>query len=509
MIDNSYNLYNFKISIKNELRLIYPVQASAKAYAKMLGFKNRECNHIELLLEEVLSNIIKHDFMPGQKEDINICLNKTTLGMSVSIHSKSIPLDIEKINSFTSANKEEILKNNSSGLGTFIINKLASNLTYTNKGRDGQFIYFEKNLPQDVAVESTVFDQSNAQVKVKSDFDFYIRRLKPHEALFISQLAYYAYHVSYILDKIYYPKSVRKLNEEGEMVSVVAVNKENEDIIGHVAALKEELSGMPEMAVAFVNPQYRGGGCLHKSSEFLIELLKKENVEGVLVHAVTTHPYSQKAAYKLGLREIALFISRLTPLLMNEIKDEGQPRESLLRMYLPLKSEEPKRVYAPKHHSEMILRIYENIGQTINVVSEYSEQNPKLNKEEALTRENRLTEIEVSADNYGCSHIYLKQYGYDSVILISKTLKSLCVNRVESIYLYLPLECSQTISYCEQFESLQFFFGGIIQQKQNKDFLMLQYLNNQVYQYNSVSLFSDFSKELFAYIQKHDPNQNI
>jgi serine/threonine-protein kinase RsbW len=499
MINDNCNLHEFRISIKNELGLIYPVQASAKAYAEILGFKNKECYHIELLLEEILSNTIKYDFMPGQQEDINICFEKTTLGMALSIHSKSIPLDIEKIESFASADRENILKQNASGLGTLIINKLADNLTYTNKGRDGQFIYFEKNLPQEAIVDSNIFDQSNSELKVKSEFDFYMRRLKPEEALFISQLAYYAYHVSYIYDKIYYPESVRKLNEQGEMLSVVAVNKENEDIIGHVAAIKDELSGMTELAVAFVNPQYRGGGCLQKGSEFLIDLLKKENNEGVIVHAVTTHPYSQKAAYKLELRETALFISRLTPLLMNEIKDEDQARESLLHMYLPLKLQEIKTIYAPKHHSEMILRIYENIGQAVNIISEYPKHDT----------ENELAEIEVSADSYGCSHIYLKHYGKNTKTIISKTLKSICVSRIESIYLYLPLECTETISYCAEFESLQFFFGGIIQKKDNMDFLMIQYLNNQVYQYNNVIVFSDFAKELLTYIQKHDPNQNI
>ena len=83
---------------------------------------------------------------------------------------------------------------------------------------------------------------------------------------------------------------------------------------------------------------------------------------------------------------------------MNEIKADDQPRESLLRMYIHLKSQETKTIYAPKHHSEMILGIYENIGQAVNIISEY----PKPDTE------NELAEVEVSADSYGCSHIFLK-----------------------------------------------------------------------------------------------------
>ena len=504
MTKDNFNSHKLKLIIKNELGLIYPIQASAVAYAKILGFKKKESFHIELLLEEILSNTIQYDFMPGQKEDINISFDKTTLGMSVSIHSNCIPMDLEKISSVACTDRKEILKHNSSSLGTFITNKLADNLTYTNKGRGGQFIYFEKNLPQKAVVENKIFKQTNTELQVKTDFEFYIRHLKPEEALFISQLAYYAYHVSYMNDKIYYPESVRKLNEQGEMVSIVAVNKENEDIIGHTAAVLEELSGLPELSVAFVNPQYRGGGCLHKGSNFLIDMLKEQKVEGLFVHAVTTHPYSQKAAYKLGLRETTLLISRLTPLLMNEIKIENQLRESLLRMHLALVPQNIKTIYAPKHHAEMIGRIYENVAQPVNIITEYPANNSEID-----LSENDLAEIEVSADSYGCSHIYLKQYGKDAKTHIDKTLKSMCVNRIESIYLYLPLESVETISNCTKFETLQFFFGGVIFKKDNKEYLLLQYLNNQIYQYDTVSVFSDFGKELLQYVHKHDPNQNI
>lgn len=499
MKKDSCNPHNFTISIRNELGHIYPVQASAKAYAETLGFEKKACYQIELLIEEILSNVIKFDFMPEQKEEINLSFMKTPTGMSVSIHSNCIPLDTNKIKSFESTKKKDILKNNASGLGSLIINKAADIITYTNKGREGQFIYFEKNLPQNALVRKNIFDENTSKPEPKSEFSFYTRLLKPEESLLISQLAYYAYGVSYIYDKIYYPENVRKLNEQGEMLSVVAVNKENEDIIGHVAAMKDELSGMTELAVAFVNPQYRGGGCLQTISEFLIDLLKKKNTDGVIVHAVTTHPYSQKAAYKLGLRASALFISSLTPLLMNEIKDDDQERESLLNMYLPLKVRKPMPIYAPIHHYEIISLLYENIGQPVKIISEPPQHKP----------ETELADIEVSADSYSCSHIYINRYAKNITAIITKTLKSICVNRVESIYLYLPLDCPGTVKYCAEFESLQFFFGGVVQKKNRTDYLMLQYLNNQIYKYKNVNVFSDISGKLLEYIQKHDPNQNI
>lgn len=494
--DNSHKI---GLSVKNEAALIYPAQAAARAYAEVLGFKYKECSHIEVLLEEILANIIENNFMPGQSEDIHLTFEKTTLGLATTIFTKSVPLDIEKIQSFDSVSGEEILKHDAAGLGMFIINKLTDHISYTNKGKDGQYIYFEKYLPEDAAEHNSALEQSEKGLTVHTDFEYYSRLLKPEEAYFISQLAYYAYHVSYMYDYIYYPEIIRKLNQDGKMTSVVAVNKANEDIIGHVAAIEEVLSGLPEMAVAFVNPQYRGGGCLQSISDYLIDLLKKQQTEGVMVHAVTTHPYSQKAAYKLNFRETAILISRVFPLLMVEIKEDDKPRESMLYMFLRLQTAEHKTVYAPAHHADMLTRIFENTGQTVTIITE----------NRPIEKQNTLAEISVTGDNHGCSHIFLKRYGHNTTSLIEKTLKSLCINKVETIYLYLPLDCPDTITYCGEFESMQFFFGGIFHHKDNQDFLLLQYLNNQVYPYETVVVFSDFAKELLAYIQQHDPVHEI
>ncbi|MDD3280090.1 MAG: ATP-binding protein [Bacteroidales bacterium] len=499
MENNFIDSHTLKLIIPNEMSMIYPVQQTAKAYAEMLGFEKKECYHIELLLEEILSNSIKYDFMPGQKESIDITLHKTTLGLSVTIHSNSIPLDIEKIKSFSSIEKENIIKYNASGIGSLLIHKLADNVNYINKGKEGQFIYFEKNIAGKAFNETQSLTNFDSNITPKTAFTFYVRRLKPEESLFISQLAYFAYRVSYIYDKIYYPEYVKKLNEEGEMLSIVGVNRDNEEIIGHVAAIKHEISGLPEMGVAFVNPHYRGGGCLQQTSEYLINLLRTQKNIAAIVHAVTTHPYSQKAAYKLNFRETAVYISRATPLLMNEIKEEQLIRESLLLMLLLLHNNDSKQIYVPTHHAKMIQDIYANIGQKIEILE--AKHEPFNGNNEAV--------VEVSTDSYSCGFIIVKHYGSNIIALVHKTLKSLCINRIESIYIYLPLDNPEVSRCCSEFEKADFFFGGIVHHAGGQHYLMLQYLNNQQYDYESLHVFSDFAKILVNYIHRHDPNQNM
>ncbi len=493
-----HDTHPLRIIIKNEVAMIGPVQSAARNYAGILGFKNKECFHIELLLEEILTNIIKFDFMPGQREDINISFEKSTLGITITVHSLSVPLDVERINSFSRPDPDSIIQNNASGLGSLLINSFADSVTYSNRGKLGQFIVIEKKLPYEAISELDQISAEGApQADAKSDFKFYIRRLKPDEAYSISQLAYYTYSISYIYDKVYYPEYVRKLNEEGDMVSVVAVNEENEDIIGHVAAVRHEQSGMPEMAVAFVNPRYRGGGCLQKGSEYLLALLKSEGSAGVIAQAVTAHPFSQKAAFKLGLKETAVFISRVTPLEMNELHEGHQIRDSFLLMYVALHHEPDYEVFAPRHHAAMIKNIYENVDVPVRVVT-------KAESDYALSDN---TELDVSADSYKCGHIIVNQYSQDAKEDIAHALNTLCISRAETIYLYLPTNNPHTIIACAEAEALGFFFGGIMPSNRGTEYILMEYLNNQKYDYDSVNMFSDFAKELLAYVRSHDPNE--
>jgi anti-sigma regulatory factor (Ser/Thr protein kinase) len=135
------------ISVPNQIRLIPIVIQSVSTYSKIIGFSDKDCTHLELVIEELLTNVIKYDYMPEQTEIMEIVLNTTTLGVGVLIKSNGIPLDIEKIKSYENINTEQILSQNMHGLGTLLINKLVDNIQYTNKGKEGLEIKIEKYLP--------------------------------------------------------------------------------------------------------------------------------------------------------------------------------------------------------------------------------------------------------------------------------------------------------------------------------------------------------------------------
>jgi serine/threonine-protein kinase RsbW len=490
------------ISIPNDIKLINIVMVGAVSYAQTLGFGEKECRHIELTLEEVLSNVIKYDYMPGQNENIDIFIETTTLGIGILIKSKGVPLDIDAIKSFEKVNPEDILNNDAHGLGILLIKSLADEVVYTNKGKEGEEVWIEKYLPY-----SRINQNENSplaavkKVEETSMVDFYIRRIKPEEAPVISRLAYYAYNLSYIYEHIYYPERVRQLNHTNELMSYVAVNKANEEIVGHCAFMQDKFSDLSEMAVAFVNPVYRGSGCLKELSKFQISDIKKLGYAGACVNAVTVHIYSQKVAFGLGLKESALFISRLTAMRMNKINEGNSARDALLYMCMFFKFFSPDKIFVPYHHCDMIAKIFSNIGIEVKSFETASAENCNVT--------DKMSVIETIRDVYSCVHIFVKQFGYDIISIVNKTLKNSCINRMETIYLYLPLDCLETSFMCSDFETMGFFFGGLQPGKDCKTWLLLQYLNNQKYDYEKLNFCSTFGNELLEYIKKYDPNIEI
>jgi serine/threonine-protein kinase RsbW len=293
---------------------------------------------------------------------------------------------------------------------------------------------------------------------------------------------------------------VKQLNESNELMSYVAVNKSNEDIIGHCALIREEISDFVEMGVAFVNPAYRGSGCLTDLSQIMLEDVEKMSFTGVFAHAVTTHNYSQKVIANFGFKESALLISRVSALQMNKINTENTTRDSLLYQCKYIDRPHLSKIFTPVHHHNMIVKILQNLGVD-PLVGSVAEEVTLKDQDQP-----RRCMIETKTDAYACAHIFVKQYGNDIQLNVGKTLKSLCVDRIETVYLFLPLEFPETSIHCKDFEALGFFFSGVKPAKGHKAWLLLQYLNNQSYDYNKLVFCSDFGRELMSYIRKCDPN---
>ena len=488
---------SLSLTIANELTALSVLQAATTAFIRAVGGEDNLAGQIELVVEEIFTNILKHGYLPGQRERIELALEINGQFLDLTIRFKGIPFDIDYLRQCEQANLEDMLNDGGHGIGLRLIRQFSDQIYYRNLGKEGQEVRILRGLStKEVLSAQPDFDEKVSE-QLSTPFDICIRRMLPAEAVTVSKLAYFAYNYSYVYGHIYDPEQVRSLNEENRLISYVAVHDEK-GIIGHFAISPDDRSDMVEMCAAFVDPRYRGSGCLNALSEHGILEARKRGAEGVFVIAVTTHPYSQKAAIRKGLRETALFVSCVEPVAMRAIREQAVARESFFFMTRLFGEKSRGPYYLPRHHRQMLERIYRHLEMEA-VFDDCSG--------EILLPE--CGQLELRADNHQAGHIFIHRYGSDTVHQVRTTLRRWQLDRLETIYLYQPLLQPSTAGLCSSFEEMGFFFSGLRQGRRGKDWLVLQCLNNQRYDYRLLKAATPFGQELIDYVRERDPVCNL
>ncbi|MBC8342595.1 MAG: GNAT family N-acetyltransferase [Bacteroidetes bacterium] len=318
--------------------------------------------------------------------------------------------------------------------------------------------------------------------------------MKSDEAVDVAKGAYSSYGYSYVLEHIYFPDRVREMNKQDELISYVCVTTDGE-VIAHCALEMEEADPkIPQLGVAFTKPKYRGQGCLNRMAACCMDDAENRGLYGVYARGVTTHPYSQKSLLNFDLLDCAIYISSGA---IREYKGiEGtKQRESVMIHFKCLNPNSGLSVYPPIHHKEIIDEIYNNI----KLKPQFKTFDEKLDLPECKSV------IDIQTDQLNMvGKIRIKEYGIDILSEIQKNLKALCMDRMDTIYLYLNLSDPFTAKYTEEFEKSGFFFGGVIPGSDNGDMLMLQYLNNYKIDYDKIKVASDSGNKLLEYIKRRD-----
>lgn len=234
---------------------------------------------------------------------------------------------------------------------------------------------------------------------------------------------------------------------------------------------------------------------IHLSKELLNEAGRR-NFVGVYARGVTTHPFSQKALLKFDFKESALYLSSdRERTYKGGIEQDKLRRESVLIMFLYLSAPKDHVIYPPPHHREMIERIYQHLGVIPD--SKIS------SKETENAGGESLTKIETDPVSL-MAHIKITGYAERSIDEVKENLRLLCLQRIETIQLHLPLGNPSTAFRTAEFERLGFFFAGIMPSCSGNDILVLQYLNNYAIDYETLVIESDMGKEILEYIIKRD-----
>ncbi len=464
------------------------------AIARMLGFGAEAAGKIRLGVEEALTYVVRYGYLPGELAWFDVVYETVPLGLQITIREKGVPLDEQKVAEEPASGPDWLL--DGPGLGLRVLKNSVDGVSFRNLGKSGQEIRLVKYFPE--APEAGGDEEPAAEPsRPVAAVDYTVRPMAPGEAVEVAKCAYSSYGYSYGNEHIYYPERIRELNRTGKLLSYVAVTTGGEpEIIGHAALeMGDERHGV-EMGMAFVKPAFRGNGCLLKISEALIEAARAAGTDSLFITAVTTHPMSQKPARRMGFTETALLVSRVTLESMRGIREDCIQRESLLVFTRYLKGGPgDAALYPPPRHREMIARIYGYSGaaRTLAAAGKGGARGQAV--------------VEASTDSFQAAHIYVHRYGADVREKVAAALRTLCINRVETVYLYLGLTDPETARQTARFEESGFFFAGIFPGRGGLDWLVLQYLNNQRIDYGQLCIASEAGREIAEYVRACDPNK--
>jgi len=495
------------LTLPNDLSYLPIALLCVRETARKFGFEDDDLYKIEVGLEECITNVIEHAFSSGEASTFDIICERTALGITVTVKEKGIPFDPARLPKYEPGKDLEAASG--SGLGVFLMKKMLDDVCFINLGADGKETRLIKHLPSkriddyysQAELKAMTAQKEPEVIKEKIDYD--VRALQQDEAIEVSRCAYKSHGYTFFDQHIYYPDRLLELNRSGQLVSAVAVTKDNR-FMGH-AALHYPYKGarIAELTFVFVNVEYRGQGCMNRLCEYLFTTPDKSPLSGVYAYAVTNHVFTQKVMVKYGIQDCGLELATspetwvfkgITP-----EKEEHAQRISVALSFKYLVPPTPLTLYPPPQHREMVEYLYRNLGATDHCYAVPPGSAPDLPAQHSEIE----TDIHASEQNV---EILIRRCGIHVIREMRLLVRDLCLKHMAAINLLLSLEDPATYFLTTELEQIGFFFSGILPRTGIGDALVLQYLNNVDIDYDKVMVYTDTARKILEYIKARDPN---
>ena len=474
-----------RLIIPARLRSIPLARAHARTVAEQSGFDPSACSAIELGVEEAAAQFI--GLANDETATLELGCEPEATRLILSLRYHGLPLDFSRWPEYDPNQPEAHLE----GLSAYLMRRAFDEARWRNLGKEGQEWQLVKFLatPRVDTEPPPVTPLAPAATPA-----FIIRRLQAADALAVSRCIYASYGYSYVYDFVYYPNRLAALNASDELISAVAVAADGE-VLGHAALIPAGTEAQTgELAMIATLPHYRSGGVGRQLSEWLLDWAARQGWHGVNANAVTSHPFSQHICVRLGFRPCGLLLG-LAPASMSfhGIADHLRQRESCVLLYHALQSPSARTLYPPLRYQPLLTRIY---GWLDRPVSFAPGQPPA-----AATSRWEIT----AKGHFGAAILTVRQLGQDAAHIVAGQLLELRRQGMECVLLYLNLNDPALPHFAADWERLGFHFAGMLPGGEEGDWLILNHLLQQAFDYERLVLADDWSRELLAAIEAEDP----
>ncbi len=477
------------VSIPAHMSYLEPLEGFVRGICSVAGCDQRDSSMVSLAVEEAVSNVIRHGYGEDCSESFQVRFEVGAAGITVEVHEKGLPFDPE----YLSAPQEGDLRER--GIGIRLMRGAMDRVEFRNLGKDGKLVSMTKYF-RHRRVDSYFSHQelsSPDETAVKGPFT--VRPMEDSEALEISRCAYRAYGYTY-REFVYYPERIKEMNHQGIMRSFVAEDSLG-TLVGHLALSFSEVgASIAELAAAFVNPSCRGQGILGIMNEVVMAEAERSGLQGLFVHAVTSHVASQRGALKSGFVPSGVLLGALfSDLNFKALAGEVKQRESASLMYLPLCVRSGYDIWIPEVYAEVVQSILSWCDLKVSINTDSPSLPDRCPGGGEGNRSYRVGE-------FNFAEIRVCRFGLDSLAEVRQRTGQFRAERVDVIYLYLDAEVPDCAAFAQECRSMGYLFCGYLPGEMGgHDALILQSPETAL-DLNKVVLADDRGKDLLAFISK-------
>ena len=487
------------LTVPSSLAFLPMVQAFVREYAREAGFPDEELGRLDLVMEEAATNVIYGAFGGDESGSFDVACESIPAGIQITVHDEGLPWDPSLAPEYDPG--ADLETQTGAGLGSFLIQRSADAVEFHNLGSRGKETVIVKYLPADTvttappADEAPLAEPEHVPAAERAQLD--IGPLRPDQAIEVCRCIYDAYRYTYVNEHLYYPDRVVALNEAGDMVSAVASAADGE-VAGHAALVfPEDTHEVADLAVVATKAKFRGQSVARRLGEYLDAEALARGLHGLFIEEVTVHTFTQKFCHRLGFVDSG-FLLAYSPATMafEGIAGEASARRSVILGFKYLTETPVTRVHAPRRHREAIAGIYDRLGVKVDFAP--------------LSRVAHRGEpqLDVSVNpRRAVATVRIPTYGRDLAQHIrSEVLRQLRDN-VAVVNVYLDLSRPGTGRVAAALEDAGFLFTGILPGGRSGDWLILQYFNGVLVDYDAMQVEDQATCDLLAYIRANDRHE--
>ena len=475
------------------------VQGFVREYARDAGFPADELGSLDLLMEEAATNVIHGAFGGDESGSFDVICEQVPAGIQITVHDEGLPYDPSLTPEYDpGAGLEE---QTGAGLGSFLMQQFADAVEFHNLGSRGKETVIVKYLPG-----VTVTDAPPAAAAPREEPDHVppadrvpleIGPLRREQAIEVCRCIYDAYRYSYVNEHMYYPDRIVALNESGDMVSAVAAAPDGE-VAGHAALVfPEDTHEIADLAVVATKARFRGQSIARRLGEYLDDEALARGLHGLFIEEVTVHTFTQKFCHRLGFVDTG-FLLAYSPATMafSGIAEEIQARRSVILGFKYLTTPMVTRVHAPRRHRETIAGIYERLGVEV----EFAAVSRRLHRGEPR--------LHVSVNpRRAVATLRIPTYGRDLAQRIRREVLRQLRDNIAVVNVYLDLSTPGTGRVATALEEAGFLFTGILPGGRSGDWLIMQYFNGVLVDYDAIQVEDDATRQLLTTIRAADRHE--